>query len=92
MAITTIKELIEAGVHYGTKSSLWHPKMEPYIFGKRNQIHIIDLRETAKALIQAYHFAARISRSNKSILFVGTKRQAKDVMRDANLGWHALCP
>lgn len=83
MAITTIKELIEAGVHYGTKSSLWHPKMEPYIFGKRNQIHIIDLRETAKALIQAYHFASRLARSNKTILFVGTKRQAKDVIRDA---------
>lgn len=83
MAIITVKQLIEAGVHFGTKSSRWHPKMEPYIFGKRNGIHIIDLKQTTRALIQAYYFVSSLAKANKSILLVGTKRQAKDVVRDA---------
>lgn len=83
MAIITVQELIEAGAHYGTKSSMWHPKMAPYIFGTRNKVHIIDLRETARALIQTYYYAAKLAKANKTILFVGTKRQAKDVLRDA---------
>jgi len=83
MAIITVKELIDAGVHFGTKTSLWHPRMQPYIFGKRKQVHIIDLRETTKALIQAYYFVAKLAKANKSILFVGTKRQAKEVVRDS---------
>ncbi|MHC5068739.1 MAG: 30S ribosomal protein S2 [Planctomycetota bacterium] len=83
MAIVTIKDLISAGVHYGTKSSLWHPKMKPFIFGKRSGIHIIDVRETAKALINAYHFVAKLGQQNKTVLFVGTKRQAKEAVRDA---------
>lgn len=83
MAIVTIKQLIESGVHFGTKTSLWHPKMDPFIFGKRNGIHIIDLKQTAKALIQTYYYAASLAKSNKTILLVGTKRQAKDVVRDA---------
>jgi small subunit ribosomal protein S2 len=83
MAIITVKQLIEAGVHFGTKSSRWHPKMKPFIFGKRNGIHIIDLKQTAQALIQAYYFSAKLSKANKSILLVGTKRQAKEVIRDA---------
>ena len=83
MAIVQIKDLINAGVHFGTKSSLWHPKMKPYIFGARNGIHIINVAETAKALINAYHFVAKLSKQNKTILFVGTKRQSKDVIRDS---------
>ena len=83
MAVVTIKELIEAGVHYGTKSSLWHPRMAPYIFGKRNQIHIIDLKETAKSLINAHYFIHKLAKQNKTVLFVGTKRQARDVVREA---------
>ena len=83
MAVTTIKDLAEAGVHYGTKSSLWHPRMKPFIYGKRNHIHIFDLRETAKALINTYYYIQKLSKQNKTILFVGTKRQAKDVVREA---------
>ncbi|MFW5750480.1 MAG: 30S ribosomal protein S2 [Planctomycetota bacterium] len=83
MAIITIQELIDAGAHYGTKSSMWHPKMGPYIFGTRNKVHIIDLRQTVRALIQAYYYAAKLAKANKTVLFVGTKRQAKDVLRDA---------
>ncbi|MDA3959678.1 MAG: 30S ribosomal protein S2 [Planctomycetota bacterium] len=93
MAIVTIKELIEAGVHFGTKSSLWHPKMKPFIFGKRGGIHIIDARETAKALINAHYFIQKLARQNKQVLFVGTKRQAKDVVRDAarSIGMPFIC-
>lgn len=93
MAIVSIKELVEAGVHFGTKSSLWHPKMKPFIFGKRAGIHIIDARETAKALINAYYFIQKLARQNKQVLFVGTKRQAKDVVRDAarSIGMPFIC-
>lgn len=83
MAIVSIKSLVEAGVHFGTRSSLWHPKMAPYIFGKRNGVHIVDLRETARALIHAHHYLAKLAKGNKTVLFVGTKRQAKDVIRDS---------
>jgi small subunit ribosomal protein S2 len=81
MAIITIKELVEAGVHYGTKTSLWHPRMKPYIFAKRSGVYIIDLKETAKALINAHYFMQDLGKRNKSVLFVGTKRQAKDIIR-----------
>lgn len=83
MAVVTIKQLIESGVHFGTKSSRWHPKMGPYIFGKRSGIHIIDLKQTAKSLIETYYFVSQLAKANKTILLVGTKRQAKDVVRDA---------
>jgi len=83
MPIVTIKGLMEAGVHYGTKSSLWHPGMRPYIFAKRNGVHIIDLKATAKALIQAHYFFKKLAKANKSVLFVGTKRQSKDVTRES---------
>ncbi len=83
MAITTAKDLLEAGVHFGTTASLWHPRNKPSIYGKRGGIHIIDLKATAKGLVQAYHYASKLSKSNKTILFVGTKRQAKDVVRES---------
>lgn len=85
MPIVTVRQLIEAGTHFGTRSSRWHPRMKPFIFGKRNQIHIIDLKQTTRALVEAHYFVAKLAKSNKSILFVGTKRQAKEVVRDAAL-------
>jgi small subunit ribosomal protein S2 len=83
MAIVQLKELLDSGIHFGTSSSLWHPRMAPYLYGKRGGIHIIDIRQTAKQLIQAHYYAAKLARANKTILFVGTKRQAKDVIRDS---------
>lgn len=80
MALVSVKTLIEAGVHFGHKLSRWNPKMEPYIYGRRNQIHIIDLRETIKGIIRAYNFLQNISRSGEDILFVGTKKQASKVI------------
>jgi small subunit ribosomal protein S2 len=75
-----VKELIEAGVHYGHRVSRWNPKMKPYIYGKRNLIHIIDLKETVRGLLRAIKFFTRIASSNGLILFVGTKRQAADTL------------
>jgi small subunit ribosomal protein S2 len=75
-----VKEFIEAGVHYGHRVSRWNPKMKPYIYGKRNLIHIIDLKETVRGLLRAIKFFNRIAASNGLILFVGTKRQAADTV------------
>ncbi len=83
MAVTTIKDLLESGIHLGTTASLWHPRNKPSIYGKRGTIHVVDPRSTAKGLIQAHYYAAKLAKSGKTILFVGTKRQAKDVIRDA---------
>jgi len=80
LAIAAVKELLEAGVHYGHRTSRWNPKMKPYIFGKRNTIHIIDLRQTLRGLIRAYHFVARMAGEGKTVLFVGTKRQASTIV------------
>ncbi len=81
MAIATLKEMIEAGVHFGSAASRWNPKMKPYIFSKQNKIHIIDLRESLKGLIRSYHFLAQTAAAGKQVLFVGTKRQAADIIR-----------
>ena len=80
MAIVQVKDLIEAGVHFGHRASRWNPKMRPYIYGKRNLIHIIDLRETVRGLLRAFRFLTKLSASGSQILFVGTKRQAKDTI------------
>jgi small subunit ribosomal protein S2 len=80
VAIVQVKDLIEAGVHFGHRASRWNPKMRPYIYGKRNLIHIIDLRETVRGLLRAYRFLAKIASQGSQILFVGTKRQAKDTI------------
>src|SRR5262249_1295138 len=80
VAIVQVKDLIEAGVHYGHRASRWNPKMRPYIYGKRNLIHIIDLRETVRGLLRAYRFLARVARRGSLVLFVGTKRQAKEAV------------
>ena len=83
MPIVNVKDLVDAGVHFGTAASLWHPRNKPVIWGKRGGIHVIDIKETVRGLVQAYHYVAKLAKANKTILFVGTKRQAKDVIRDA---------
>jgi small subunit ribosomal protein S2 len=80
VSIVQVKDLIEAGVHFGHRASRWNPKMRPYIYGKRNLIHIIDLRETVRGLLRAFRFLTKLSASGSQILFVGTKRQAKDTI------------
>jgi small subunit ribosomal protein S2 len=83
--IVQVQELIESGVHYGHRSSRWNPKMRPYIYGKRNLIHIIDLRETVRGLVRAYRFLTRVASQGSLILFVGTKRQAQEaIIREAH--------
>ena len=80
MAIVQVKDLIEDGVHFGHRASRWNPKMRPYIYGKRNLIHIIDLRETVRGLLRAYRYLAKVAASGSLVLFVGTKRQAKETI------------
>ena len=76
MAEIVVKEILEAGVHYGHRSSRWNPKMRPYIYGRRNQIHIIDIKETVRGLIRAKKYLLKVAAQGSLILFVGTKRQA----------------
>ncbi len=84
MSVTVdMKALFEAGVHFGHKTSRWHPKMAPYIHSKRQDSHIIDLVKTAEALEKALPELTKIAASGKKVLFVGTKKQAKDVVRQA---------
>jgi small subunit ribosomal protein S2 len=80
VAIVQVKDLIEAGVHFGHRASRWNPKMRPYIYGKRNLIHIIDLRETVRGLLRAYRYLSQTASKGNLILFVGTKRQAKEAI------------
>ena len=77
MASELVRELVSAGIHFGHRVSRWNPKMEPYIFGRRNMIHIIDVRETIKGLIRAKKFITREVAQGREVLFVGTKRQAR---------------
>lgn len=80
MAIIQAQELIEAGVHFGHRASRWNPKMRPFIYGKRNLIHIVDLRETVRGLLRAYKFLSKVASRGSLVLFVGTKRQAKEAI------------
>jgi small subunit ribosomal protein S2 len=80
VAIVQVKDLIEAGVHYGHRASRWNPKMRPYIYGKRNLIHIIDLKETVRGLLRAHKFVAQTVSRGGLVLFVGTKRQAREIL------------
>ena len=75
-----VKDLIEAGIHFGQRTSNWNPKMGPYIYGKRNGIHIIDIKETVKGLLLAKRYIAKTVAEGKDVCFVGTKRQAKGVL------------
>ena len=82
MPAITMKELLEAGVHFGHQTRKWNPKMKEYIFGERNGIHIIDLQKTLKLFKEASRFVADLAASNKNILFVGTKRQAQEAIAE----------
>src|SRR6266568_1100957 len=77
-----VKALVDAGVHFGHRVSRWNPKMEPYIHGKRNMIHIIDVKETIKGLLRAKKLITQIVQQGKDILFVGTKRQARHAVEE----------
>ena len=77
-----MKELLEAGVHFGHQTRRWNPKMKPYIFGARNGIYIIDLQKTLRLFKMAYNFVAEIAANGEPVLFVGTKKQAQDTVRD----------
>jgi len=76
--VVSAKELIEAGVHFGHRASRWNPKMRPYIYGRRNLIHIIDVRETIRGLLRAKKYLRQVAAGGSLILFVGTKRQASE--------------
>lgn len=78
----TMKELLEAGVHFGHQTSRWNPKMKPYIFGARNGIYIIDLQRTVSLAKEALQFVTQLGAQGKKVLFVGTKAQSKDVIRE----------
>jgi small subunit ribosomal protein S2 len=82
MAEVSMKQLLEAGVHFGHQTSRWNPKMKPYIFGARNGIYIIDLQQTVNMLQDACNFVRDLSANGGSLLFVGTKKQAQDAIRE----------
>ncbi len=83
MAVVAMKQLLEAGVHFGHQTRRWDPKMAEYIFQARNGIHIIDLQKTSKKLDEAYAFLKEQAEEGKTVLFVGTKKQAQDCVKDA---------
>ena len=82
MANIQMKELLEAGVHFGHQTRRWNPKMKPYIFGKRNGIHIVDLQKTLTYFEEAADFVRDLASNGRNVLFVGTKRQAQDAIRE----------
>ena len=85
MAVVAMKQLLEAGVHFGHQTRRWDPKMAEYIFQARNGIHIIDLQKTSKKLDEAYDFIREQAEEGKTVLFVGTKKQAQECMKEAAL-------
>ena len=82
MAVVSMKQLLEAGVHFGHQTRRWNPKMAPYIYTERNGIYIIDLQKTVKKLEEAYSFVREISANGGNVLFVGTKKQAQDAIKE----------
>ncbi len=82
MSVVSIKQLLEAGVHFGHHTRRWNPKMAPYIFTERNGIYIIDLQKTVKKFEEAYNFTRELSEQNGTLLFVGTKKQAADAIKE----------
>lgn len=85
MAVVSMKQLLEAGVHFGHQTRRWNPKMAEYIYMQRNGIYIIDLQKTVKKLEEAYDFVRELSEKGESLLFVGTKKQAQDAVREEAL-------
>ncbi|OYP35527.1 30S ribosomal protein S2 [Rhodopirellula sp. MGV] len=82
MSNPIVQEMIEAGVHFGHRTSLWNPKMKPYIFGSKNQIHILDIRETLRGMLRAKKYLGQVAAGGSLILFVGTKRQAGEAIEE----------
>lgn len=82
MSVISMKQLLEAGVHFGHQTRRWNPKMAPYIFTERNGIYIIDLQKTVKKAEEAYNFVKQVSEEGKDILFVGTKKQAQEAIKE----------
>ncbi|MDE3120109.1 MAG: 30S ribosomal protein S2, partial [Nitrospirota bacterium] len=82
MGMVAIKELLEAGVHFGHQTNRWNPKMKRFIFGERNGIYIIDLQQTVQRFDAAYAFVRDTVAAGESVLFVGTKRQAVDILEE----------
>jgi small subunit ribosomal protein S2 len=85
LATVLVKDLIEAGVHFGHRASRWNPKMRPYIYARRNLIHIIDVRETIRGLLRARKYLQNVAAQGSLVLFVGTKRQASDTIQQQGL-------
>ena len=83
MSSELVKQLVESGVHFGHRSSRWNPKMRPYIYARRNLIHIIDVRETVRGLLRAKKYLSQVASRGSLVLFVGTKRQAGDSVQKA---------
>ena len=83
--VVSMKALLEAGVHFGHQTRRWNPKMAPYIYTERNGIYIIDLQKTVKKLEEAYNFVRQLSESGQSLLFVGTKKQAQEAIKEEAL-------
>ena len=82
MSVVSMKQLLEAGVHFGDQTRRWNPKMAEYIFTERNGIYIIDLQKTVKKLEEAYMFVRDLAANGEEILFVGTKKQAQDSIKE----------
>lgn len=93
MASEAVRQLIDAGIHYGHRVSRWNPKMRPYIYGRHNLIHIIDIKETVRGLLYARKFLSKTVSDGGDVLFVGTKRQAKQAVKSAaeRVGMHYVC-
>ncbi len=85
MSVITMKQLLEAGVHFGHQTRRWNPKMSPYIYMERNGIYIIDLQQTVKKFEEAYEFVKEIAAEGKDVLFVGTKKQAQETIQEEAL-------
>ena len=82
MSVISMKKLLEAGVHFGHQTRRWNPKMAPYIFTERNGIYIIDLQKTVKKAEEAYNFIREVSEAGKDVIFVGTKKQAQEAVKE----------
>ena len=82
MAVVSMKQLLEAGVHFGHQTRRWNPKMATYIYTERNGIYIVDLQKTVKKLEEAYNFVKDVAASGKTVLFVGTKKQAQEAIKE----------
>ncbi len=87
----TLREMLEAGVHFGHKTSRWDPRMAPYIFAAKNKVHVINLEKTAEQLEKAIEFLRKASSEGKNIVFVGTKKQAQEIVKKAAVDCSCFC-